>query len=521
MSHMFNQLSQQARSGPMPGPPPPPPQGHMANPHTQAMPLDRSGAGYMASSRKGHQGYAPSSREFPLKPGNALLACCNQATVSELFALQVWRKAPCLGHAAGDSACFLSIYCHVTSCIVTVGTCNEVFVLVACLLHKVCPHVCAGHLKAAQPSRLGMSATPPPSPAVPFHQIPASLQPPLLPSGAGPPKMGSRAPGMGDPTHQAAAAWAAASANGVQPAAAAQKPGKRALAIIDPESKQALSVLPSGASGSASDLIRTDSSSSSRAPHAEKPGRKLISIVDPNNKQPVQLPVKPLGVSRLIRTSSSASAASSDGSVPVKRTIAIVDPNNKQPVALPSSMLSGRQAPPTNVQAAQSSSGNSRRAKAPIAIMDPATASEVQLPARDTSIRSTGLPSASGQGQSRLTRARKPLAIVDPKTKAGPSSLVSSTAEAQAAAQQSSAPSLAGAPLADTVKLSCSVTDDMSVRCSLHVNAGCSQHSGLGPQGVAGDAVKLQLLLGVGDQVACHITPLSQLAGEFRSQGLF
>lgn len=337
--------------------------------------------------------------------------------------------------------------------------------------------------------------------------------------------MGSRAPGAGDSTHQAvpaAAAWAAANAQGVQPAAAAaQKPGKRALAIIDPESKQALSVLPSAASGSASELIRTDSSSSSRAAHAEKPGRKLISIVDPNNKQPVQLPVKPLGVSHLIRTSSGASAVSSDGSLPVRRAIAIVDPNNKQPVALPSSLLSGRQPPPTNVQAAQSSSGNSRRAKAPIAIMDPATASEVRLPAQDISTCSTGLPSASGQGQGRLTRARKPLAIVDPKTKAGPSSLVSSTAEAQAAAQQFSASSLAGAPLADTVKLTCSVAHDMSVRCSLHLNAGCSQHPGWGPQGVAGGAIELQLSVGVGDKVACRITPSFQLAGEFCSHSLF
>ena len=74
LSHMFDQLGQQAGSGPMPGPPPPPPQRHMANPHAQAVAggsLDRTGAGYMASMRKGHQGYASSSGEFPLKPGKS------------------------------------------------------------------------------------------------------------------------------------------------------------------------------------------------------------------------------------------------------------------------------------------------------------------------------------------------------------------------------------------------------------------------------------------------------------------
>ncbi len=184
-------------------------------------------------------------------------------------------------------------------------------------------------------------------------------------------------------------------------------------------------------------------------------------------------------------------------------------------------MLSRRQPAPTSVQVlSQSSSGNGRRAKAPIAIMDPATASEVQLPARDISTFATAFPSAAGQSQGRLTRARKPLAIVDPKTKASPTSLVSSTAGAQAAAQQSSAPSLARSVQADAVKLTCSVADDMSVRCSLHLEAaGCSQHSGLGSQG-AGNAVKLQLSLGVGDHVACRIIPSSQVAGEFHSRCL-
>ena len=73
MSHMFNQFSQQARPAARSGPLAPP-QGYATNHAAQAppsKPLDRSGAGYMASSRKGHQGYAPSSQEFPLKPGDS------------------------------------------------------------------------------------------------------------------------------------------------------------------------------------------------------------------------------------------------------------------------------------------------------------------------------------------------------------------------------------------------------------------------------------------------------------------
>ena len=74
MSHMFNQFSQQARPAARPSPLAAP-QGYAANPPARPppnMPLERSGAGYMVSSRKGHQGYAPSSRNFPLKPGD----CC-------------------------------------------------------------------------------------------------------------------------------------------------------------------------------------------------------------------------------------------------------------------------------------------------------------------------------------------------------------------------------------------------------------------------------------------------------------
>ena len=356
---------------------------------------------------------------------------------------------------------------------------------------------------------LGMSAAPSPPPAMPFRQVPASLQPPVLMSGVGAPRMESRGLVIGDPTRQAiaaAAAWASSNVKGVP--AAAQKPGKRALAIVDPESRQALPV--PGSAASSTQLRRTDSSSSSS--HAEKPGKKLISIVNPTNKQPVQLPSKPLGPSRLIRTNSSTSAVSSDSSLPAKRAIPIVDPVNKQPVAV-SSMQPHKMTAPASIQGSQPASAMSKRAKGPIAIVDPATASEVQLPAVDISVRKTGLPSTSVQSQGRLMRARKPLAIVDPKTKAGPFSAVSSTV-AQAAGAQSTNASLAGASLADTVKLALFVADDWTVKCSLHVR--CTQPAGSGSisDGQRGDATRVQLLVTAEEQVACRIVPSSGFAGQ-------
>ena len=360
----------------------------------------------------------------------------------------------------------------------------------SCSIALSLQHVCAGHLTGAQSSMLGMSAVAPSPPtAMPFSQVPTPLQPPVPMMGAGVPRLGSRGLDIGDPTHQAAAAaaaWASANAKGVP--TAAQKPGKRALAIVDPESK-----LPvPGSAASAAQLTRTDSSSSSS--HAEKPGKKLISIVDPTNKQPVQLPSKPVGPSRLIRANSGTSAVSSDSGLPAKRGIPIVDPLNKQPVATGSAQ-SQKQAAPASVQGPQSAM--SKRAKGPIAIVDPATASEVQLPAVEVSTRKAGFASTSGQSQRIMIRARKPLAIVDPKPKVLPMSAVSSAA----ALPQSTAPSLAGASVADTVKLALSVADDSCVKCGLHVSG--PQHSGSRSQ--VDQATRVQLVVTAEDQVAYSI----------------
>lgn len=357
----------------------------------------------------------------------------------------------------------------------------------SCSLASSLQYVCAGHLKGAQSSKLGMSAaTPSPHTAMPFSQVPTSLQPPVPMMGAGAPRLGSRGLVIGDPTHQASA-----TAKGVS--SAAQKPGKHALAIVDPESRQTLPV--PGSAASDAQLTRTDSSSSS---HAEKPGKKLISIVDPTNKQPVQLPSKPVGPSRLIRANSGTSAVSSDSGLPAKRGIPIVDPLNKQPVAIGSAQ-SQKQAAPASVQGPQPAM--SKQAKGPIAIVDPVTASEVQLPAVDISTRKTGFAATPGQSQRVMIRARKPLAIVDPKPKAGPLSAVSSTAVTHAPLPQSTAPSLAGASVADSVKLALSVADDSCVKCGLHVMG--PQHSGSRSHG--DHATRVQLLVTAEDQVACSI----------------
>ena len=345
---------------------------------------------------------------------------------------------------------------------------------------------------------------------MPFSQMPASLQPPMPMLGPGASQMESRGLVISDPTHQAisaAAAWASANAKGVP--AAAQKAGKCALAIVDPESKQALPVPGSAASGI--QLTRTDSSGSSS--RTEKQGKKLISIVDPTNKQVVQLPSKPLGPSRLIRTNSSTSAVSSDSSLPAKRAIPIVDPVNKQPVAI-GTMPAQKLAASPGLQDSQHASAPSKRAKGPIAIVDPVTASEVQMPAMGIGAHKTGLSPTSIQSQGRMIRARKPLTIVDPKTKAGLSSAASSTAETQATAPQSTDPSLAGASHADTVKLVLLVADDRSVKCRLHVK-GTQRPGPCSSSGAqAGNATQVQLSVTAEEQVACSIVPSSGLAGQ-------
>ena len=90
MSHMFNPFSQQARQAALSGPPPPP--SYAASPLAQAAPsrlMDRSGAGYTASSRKGHQGNDASNQECHFKPGN----CCGPDKSSCCCARPVHRPA--------------------------------------------------------------------------------------------------------------------------------------------------------------------------------------------------------------------------------------------------------------------------------------------------------------------------------------------------------------------------------------------------------------------------------------------
>ena len=247
-------------------------------------------------------------------------------------------------------------------------------------------------------------------------------------------------------------------------AAPSSKPGKRALTIVDPSSKQPLHV-------AANVLMRTDSSSTGTS--TDKPARKLISIVDPNNKQPIQLPNKLLGTNRMVRTNSNASAASSDTNQPAKRALAIVDPQNKQPVAVPASMPRQRQAaaevnPGQILPAANSSS---KRIKAPIAIVDPLTAAAVQLPSQELRSAKAGQAHAAEQPTGRMIRAKKPLVIVDPKAKANSFPTGSTTEQTQTAPPDAQTPKLAKiSEAAERATLSISVLDDSSVRCQLQLS---------------------------------------------------
>ena len=354
-------------------------------------------------------------------------------------------------------------------------------------------HCRAGHLKAAHSSvRNVPTAGPSAPPAVSFPFVPASLQPPV------PPTKVSKALVIGDPTHRAAAASSAlASGTFITAPAASQRSGKRALAIVDPESKQAIPV--SGGAASSSQLTRTGSSSSTTT-HAEKPAKKLISIVDPNNKQPVQLPVKPLGSSQLIRTNSNISAASSDS------TIAIVDPYNKQPIALPASRLNQMQSASgmKHGPASQSAISGGKRAKAPIAIVDPVTSSEVQLPAVDSGVSKAGRAPPAEQNQGRMIRARKPLAIVDPKFKTAPA----------AADLQTQSTSLAGpSGTQDAVTVSISVVDATYVKCQLQLCSEHTQQTAATSEATSRNVVKMHLAVLTINQVSCSISSLSQPSG--------
>lgn len=121
MSHMFNPFSQQARPAALSGPPPPP--SYAANPLAQAAPsrpMDRSGAGYMASSRRGHQGNDSTNQRCHLKPSD----CCGPGTSSCYFAMPIhstvayWKVLYNALHPYGRR--HLLCLCMNTSCDLTV-----------------------------------------------------------------------------------------------------------------------------------------------------------------------------------------------------------------------------------------------------------------------------------------------------------------------------------------------------------------------------------------------------------------
>ena len=340
------------------------------------------------------------------------------------------------------------------------------------------------------------------SPAV---SIPHAAQPPFQPP-VPPPKLSrlvkreSKPLAIVDPKAKLATPESA-TAESSGTSGSGQKPRKHAIAIVDPKSKQALPLPADAASGSP--LANSDSANSA-ATNIDKPAKRLISIVDPNNKLPVELPVKPLGNSRLARTNSNISAASSDSNQPAKRMIAILDPQNKQPIVLPDKVGQARQSSITadvkQVPSLLSGSGGMRRAKMPIAIVDPATSAEVRLPMPSvTSSSNAGKVAAPRQVPVRLVRARKPLAIVEPRAKANSAS----TSSAQAAGL-----ALSAAERAAAVSLRFRVADDGTVRCLLIV--GVQNWQLPGDSGNSADKVVLKLTVDAADTVMCSITSASE-----------
>lgn len=316
-----------------------------------------------------------------------------------------------------------------------------------------------------------------------------------------------------DPKTRPAAAELASAGSGGTPAAG--KAGKRAIAIVDPQSKQEL-LLPAG-SASGNQLTRTDSNSSA-ATSGDKPGKKLITIVDPNNKQPVQLPVKSIGASHLARSSSSISAASTDSnSQPVKRTIAIVDPQNKQPIMLPGNCTQARQSS-TSLHVRQLPASGLGRTKAPIAIVDPTTSAQVQLPAMGNSSRASKA-AAPWPSLSRPVRAKKPLAIVDPATRADPTASTTSHAETSPLVPHSHTVNMASAEMTDDVIFGLRVTDDNTVLCSLRVahpgmvSSVTSSDNAHSSSSSHPERAVLELVVHA-DAVRCRITGDSAAAGE-------
>ena len=342
----------------------------------------------------------------------------------------------------------------------------------------------AGHLAASQAALSNLQLRP----ALPAVTTPSSAQHPFHPpvqALAVLPRRETKRLEIVDPKSKPANAEVA------KATALIGKPGKRGVAIVDPDSKQ--QVFTSSASSAEQQLKRSDSASSSGT------GKKLIAIVDPNNKQPIQLPAKSIGASRLARSSSNISAASSEDHQPVKRTIAIVDPQNKQPVALPEL---GRLQHQQTVLA----DGARKRVKTPLAIMDPVTSAQVQLP--DSQARSATSKSPSQQPLSRHVRARKPLEIVDPKSKG------QSTASTMANAQDRPADLCSQSKLQhddapDRVVVVLTVIADSTVQCSVHAAPVLKQHKLADVEAKSMSSskmpVKLSLMVHPRGTVTCHI----------------
>ena len=182
---------------------------------------------------------------------------------------------------------------------------------------------------------------------------------------------------------------------------ACQKPGRHAIAVVDPQTRKQLTK-----------------------------GKKLLTITDPASKQAVRPPVKGLVNSSLVSVPVSQ-AVYSPSERSVKRTIAIVDPDSKQPVMLPQVDVFAQQASTVGqVRSDQINSAGESRMEAIIAIIDPITSATVQVPSIKPSGNTSSRPAQRLAGNT-VDRPKKTLAIVDPATKTDLHATTSATAPVQ------------------------------------------------------------------------------------------
>ena len=192
------------------------------------------------------------------------------------------------------------------------------------------------------------------------------------------------------------------------------------IAVVDPDTKQQLTQPGNAAHSSCAGA----QISSIAGINGHKQGEKVMSIVDPASKLAVLLPVKGLANSSLLRNSG-LNSGSSHPQRAITRAVTIVDPHSKQPVVLPKVTHPARQPKTATtirlVQYGSAGLAENRRAKTVLAIIDPVTSATVQPPEVQPSSNSTNKTVEQLQAWD-IGRPREVLAIVNPTAKPGISS---------------------------------------------------------------------------------------------------